>query len=83
MKKIISLIMIMMLLTSCSSNAEANSSNMENEYPYILYQHSMWTIDEDNRKINIQDGYILNQGHSYDVVETEDGYDIVLHFVRE
>lgn len=83
MKKIISLIMIMMLLTSCSSNAEANSSNTKDEYPYILYQHSILTIDEDNRKIDVQDGYILNQGHSYDVVETEDGYDIVLHFVRE
>lgn len=24
----------------------------------------------------------LHEAHSYDVVETEDGYDIVLHFVK-
>lgn len=64
------------LLTGCSSNKEDG-------YPYVHYQHSIWTYDEHNKNIEIPDGYILNQGYSYDVVKTEDGYDITLHFIKE
>lgn len=35
-----------------------------------------------NREIPIESEYVLDEAHSYDVVETEDGYDIVLHFVK-
>lgn len=40
-------------------------------------------FDEYNRTIVLDDGYVLNGGHSYDIVETEDGYDLILHFVEE
>lgn len=37
---------------------------------------------EIDREIPIESGYVLDEAHSYDVMETEDGYDIVLHFVK-
>ena len=79
MKKLIFLMMILMLLTGCSSGDREQSEN----YPYVQYQHSMWTYDSYNQMVKIKDGYILNQGHSYDVVETENGYDLIFHFIEE
>lgn len=37
----------------------------------------------DNDYIPLQEGYILNDGYKYDIIETEGGYDLVLHFVEE
>ena len=37
----------------------------------------------DNDYIPLQEGYTLNDGYRYDIIETEDGYDLVLHFVEE
>jgi hypothetical protein len=56
----------------------------ENEkYPYLEYRHSAYNFDTSNHTFKVQDGYTLNDGHAYDIVETEDGYDIVMHFVKE
>lgn len=44
-------------------------------WPRIVYQPTYWTFD--NRIIDIDDG------HSYDVIETETGYDLILHFITE
>lgn len=63
------LIFSLLMLTGCES------------WPRIVYQPTYWTFD--NRIINIDDGYILDDGHSYDIVETEDGYDLILHFIVE
>ena len=51
--------------------------------PRIVYQNTCYMFDEYNRTIVLDDGYVLNGGHSYDIVETEDGYDLILHFVEE
>lgn len=67
------LILSLLMLTGCEDERES--------YPRIVYQPSYWTFD--NRIIGINDGYILDGGHSYDVVETEDGYDLILHFIVE
>ena len=80
MKKLIFLMMIMMMLTGCSSG---DSKEYSENYPYVQYQHSKWTYDSNNQMVKIKDGYILDQGHSYDVVETENGYDLILHFIEE
>ena len=37
----------------------------------------------DNDYIPLQEGYTLNAGYRYYIIETEDGYDLVLHFVEE
>lgn len=50
--------------------------------PRIEYRNSSYNFDPYNREIPIESGYVLDEAHSYDVVETEDGYDIVLHFVK-
>ena len=62
---------IVTLLCGCSNKYE---------YPYITYHESIWR--EDNKKIALDDAYVPNDGHLYDIVETEDGYDLVIHFVN-
>ncbi len=64
------LVLSLLMLTGC----------ME-KWPRIIYQPTYWTFD--NRIIDIDDGYVLDDGHSYDVIETETGYDLILHFITE
>lgn len=67
------LIFSLLMLTGCEGKRES--------WPRIVYQPTYWTFN--NRIIDIDDGYILDDGHSYDIVETEDGYDLILHFIVE
>lgn len=46
-------------------------------WPRIIYQNTSYRFDEYNRTI------VLDGGHSYDIVETENGYDIIFHFIVE
>jgi hypothetical protein len=69
------LLVYAMLFGLCGCTSKDNSS----QYPRILYDHS---ASSPFRKIDIPDGHVLNDGHSYDIVDTEDGYDLVLHFVE-
>lgn len=45
------------------------------KWPRIIYQNTSYRFDEYNRTI------VLDGGHSYDIVETEDGYDLIFHFI--
>lgn len=47
------------------------------KWPRIIYQNTSYRFDEYNRTI------VLDGGHSYDIVETENGYDIIFHFIAE
>lgn len=49
--------------------------------PYIFYNATTDYLS-DNVTIDIDDNHSLNQGHAYDKIETEDGYDITFHFVK-
>lgn len=40
------------------------------------------TLTPYNREVPIESGYVLDEAHSYDVVKTDGGYDIVFHFVK-
>lgn len=51
-------------------------------YPYIQYRKSSSDFDIKNRIILLDEGYYLDDGHPYDMVETESGYDLVLHFTK-
>ena len=51
-------------------------------YPFVEYHHASYNFDMNNRIIEIPDGYILDQGNSYKLIETENGYDLILHFVK-
>lgn len=53
------------------------------KWPRIIYQNTSYRFDEYNRTIVLDDGYVLDGGHSYDIVETEDGYDLIFHFIAE
>lgn len=52
------------------------------KYPVLRYRNSEYNMDPYNREIPVQNGYILDEGNSYEVVETDSGYDLVLHFVE-
>lgn len=72
MKKLIVFIFVgLLLLTGCTGV----------NFPRLVYQPTEWAAD--NGYIPLRDGYILNDGYRYDIIETEDGYDLVLHFVEE
>lgn len=66
------LILSLLMLTGCTE-----------KWPRIVYQNTSYRFDEYNRTIILDDGYVLNGDHSYDIVETEDGYDLILHFIVE
>lgn len=50
---------------------------MLTKWPRIIYQNTSYRFDEYNRTI------VLDGGHSYDIVETEDGYDLIFRFIAE
>lgn len=63
------------LLTACDTEKIT--------YPHIEYRNSSYNFDIANRIIRCDSGYELSDNNPYDTVETEDGYDLVLHFVKE
>lgn len=64
------LVLSLLMLTGCTE-----------KWPRIIYQNTSYRFDEYNRTIVLDDGYVLDGGHSYDIVETEDGYDLIFHFI--
>lgn len=60
------LVLSLLMLTGCTE-----------KWPRIIYQNTSYRFDEYNRTIVLDDGYVLDGGHSYDIVETENGYDII------
>ena len=72
------LLLCAVFLSGCGAGRSIDPS-----YPCVQYRNSAYNFDPYNREIAIASGYILNEGHSYDVVETDEGYDIVLHFVKK
>lgn len=71
------LIVCSMLLSACSKEV-----NIDSKYPYLEYFNSAFHFDEQNQLINLPDGYILNQGHSYDIIETDVGCDVIVHLIK-
>lgn len=70
-------LVVLLGITACSAGRDISLT-----YPKVEYRNSSYNLDPYNREIHIESGYVLDEAHSYDVVETEDGYDIVLHFVK-
>ena len=71
-------VMSILFLSGCKSGRDIST-----EYPRLEYRNSSYNLDSYNREIAVDDGFVLDEGHSYDIVETEEGYDIVLHFVEK
>ena len=70
-------LVVLLNATACSAGRDISPT-----YPLLMYRNSSYNLDPYNREILIENGYVLDEAHSYDVVETEDGYDIVFHFVK-
>lgn len=76
MKKTLLMVIMGFFLITLSG---CNSPN----FPRIHYEHSGFTYDSNSRYIHIKDGYVLSQTNPYNEMETENGYDIVIHCVKE
>lgn len=73
MKRIfITMAAVTVLLVGCS----------QTHYPYLRYKNSDADGDSKDRRIEVRDGHELSEGHSWDIIETDQGYDLVLHFVK-
>ena len=59
---------ILMMLAGCSGNERVR-----------ITQNSLWI---DNMVLTIRPGYKLAED-AYDVADTDDGYDIIIHAVKE
>lgn len=77
MKRIICIILLITLsfifCGCCSIN--------EDKFPQLEICRSNYRAD--SVYVALRDGYNFNIQHLYDEVETEDGYDIVVHVVRD
>lgn len=69
----INILVLFLLLAGCEMAARWT--------PKIIYRPTIYKSD--NRTIEIEDGYKLNSGHSYDIEWTDDGYDLIFHFTVE
>lgn len=69
---------MLILLTGCKSGR-----GIRPKYPKIVYWNSAYNFDPFNREIPVKDGFVLDEGNSYDIKETDSGYDIVIHFTEE
>lgn len=70
-------LVVLLGTTACSAGRDISPT-----YPRMEYRNSSYNFDSYNREVPIESGYVLDEAHSYDVVETDGGYDIVFHFVK-
>lgn len=77
MKKI--LLIIVLLLFAASATACGTKVT----YPYLEYRNSSYNFDILNKTILLEDGFSLNDGNPYDIIDRDDGYDLVIHFVKK
>lgn len=85
MKKVLFpvLLICLVVLTGCrNKQGQTFDEYLSSRYPYVEYRNSSYNFDTQNEKIAIIDGYALNQGNSYEWVQTENGYDLVIHFMK-
>ena len=81
MKKFVIVTLTAIISAVTLSGCSAWEETVEKNYPYVEYQND-WVNTTYDRKIIVPDGYIINAGHSYDIIETENGCDIVIHLVE-
>lgn len=86
MKKILFVgLVTIFLLSGCTSADEIEKTidSKKGGYPRITYSQTSYYADIHNRTFDVPEGYVLNPGHAYDIIDTEEGKDIVFHFVKE
>lgn len=70
----------MLLIFICIGFVGCSSIDMSNHSPYIKVMDSYYTYDEDNVLIDIPKDYYIIRNHPYDIVETDNGFDVVVHY---
>lgn len=81
-KFMVLLIIFSILLCGCAPNTD-QATKKDSVYPYLRYLNSAFRFDSNNQLIKLPDGYVLNQGYSYDIVAVKDGYDVVIHLIKD
>lgn len=77
MKKVLIFILIFCLLFALTGCGKIN----EDKFPQLKICRSGWRAD--NIYVALRDGHNFDIQHLYEEVETENGYDIVVHVVRD
>lgn len=83
---VLSVVSVFMMLSACSDSDSSDTSPTRAttiSYPCLQYKNSSYYNDVLNRTILLDGAFMLDDGNSYDIVKTENGYDMVLHFVKE
>ncbi len=71
MKKLVITIIIMLIALTLCGCEDAN-------HPNVIISPTMWRFDE--IFIPVGDGYEYKPTNPYDIVETEEGIDVLVHF---
>lgn len=79
MKKILVTILLALFVILTLSGCEYISP----QYPCVQYSPSNYRYDRRARTIPLDDNSTLIDNHPYDIVETENGFDVILHFIKE
>lgn len=81
MKVKLSLIVILcaLLFSSCGDDISTSRST----YPQLSYRVNNYETEIRNKVFPLDENYVLDEGHPYDKVETEEGYDLVFHFRKD
>lgn len=83
MMKYIKQILITMILTLFCVVLLSACGLTKITYPLIEYRVSDSNFDIKNKTILLDGGYYLDDSNPYDMIDTESGYDLVIHFIKD
>ena len=70
------LIAVLSVLICLAIRAEA-------KYPRLEYMREYGELDLKLKQLYTHHGIRMDDGHRFDIVKTDSGYDIILHFLKE
>lgn len=79
MKKLIIIITLFLICLICGG-CGSNSTKMRDTYPHITLESSAYYADD--IYIPVSQEYTFNPQNYYNEIETEEGYDIIIHLKK-
>lgn len=80
MKKLIIIITLFLICLICGGCSISNSTKMRDTYPHITLESSVYYADD--VYIPVSQEYTFNPQNYYNEIETEEGYDIIIHLKK-
>lgn len=76
MRKLIIIVTIFLMLIATLSSCEESFQS----YPVVKIRESFWGFE---KRIEVDKDYMLIDNHPYDIIETEKGIDVIVHFEKK